>query len=129
MNLRTRFRFVAGLALVLSIVVAASVLAHPPLPRAPDLPLHIGGAATVPLVVIDPQGHLFERLVPSPRALPAPAIAQLLPNWEVGRNALMLLPNYEPGMATFELLQLGPLSAPAPSLDAPRAAPTDLDKP
>jgi hypothetical protein len=129
MNLRTHVQFVAGLALVLSIVVVASVAAHPPLPGAPDLPLHIDGAATVPLVVLDPQGHFFERLGPPTRALPAPGFGQLLPNWEVGRNAVMLLPNYESGMATFELLELHAISDPAPLLVAPRAAPTDADKP
>ena len=129
MNLRTRFRFVAGLALVLSIVVAASVAAHSPLPGAPDLPLHIAGATTAPLVVIDPRGHFSAQLVPPMLMLPGPGIAQLLPNWEVGRNAAMLIPNYEPGMATFELLDFGAISDPAPLLVAPRAAPTDLDKP
>ncbi len=129
MNLRTGFRFVAGLALLLSIIVAASVAAHPPLPGAPDLPRRIAGAATAPLVVIDPQGHFSERLVPPMLALPAPGIAQLLANWEVGRSAAMLLPNYEAGMATFELLDYSALSGPALLLVAPRAAPTDMDNP
>lgn len=133
MKLRTRVQFVAGLALVLSIVVAASVAAHPPLPGAPDLPLHITGAgeraALVPFAVPYRQWDHRAQVVPPMLALPAPGLAQLLPNWEVGRNAVMLLPNYESGMATFELLDFGVISDLAPSLVAPHAAPTDLDKP
>ena len=133
MNLRTRVQFVAGLALLLSIVVAASVAAHPPLPGAPDLPLHIGGAgeraALVPFAVPYRQWDHRALVVPSMLALPAPGFGQLLPNWEVGRNAVMLIPNYEPGMATFELLDFGAISDPAPLLVVPRVAPTDLDKP
>jgi hypothetical protein len=123
MNLRTRIRFVAGLALLLSIVVAEGVAAHSPLPGAPDLPMHIDGPVDVrPLNQPAPR-------VPPVLALPAPGVTQLLPNWEVGRSAAMLLPNYEPGLATFELLNFGAISGLAPLLVAPRAAPTCLDKP
>ncbi len=121
MNLRTRVQFVAGLALLLSIVVAARATAHPPLPGAPDLPLRIGGD--------DLHWNRPAQLVPPLLVLPAPGFGQLLPNWEVGRNAVMLIPNYEPGMATFELLDFGAISDQAPLLVVPRVAPTDLDKP
>src|SRR5205085_2752734 len=50
-------------------------------------------------------------LVPPLLAPPARGRAQLLPNWEVGRNADMLLPNYGPdNVVTFELLDFGRLS-------------------
>ena len=134
MNVHTRFRLLVGLALVLLIVVAASVSAHSPLPGAPDLPLRIIGegerAALVPLPFPRQQwgGHP-ELVVPPPLAQPAPGSAQLLPNWEVGRNAVMLLPNYEPGTVMFELLNLGAISSLAPAMVPPSAAPIYADKP
>jgi hypothetical protein len=127
MNRGTQFQFIAGLALVLSIVAAARVAAHSPLPGALDLPLHIGDAAA-----LRPWNHP-PTLIPPMATLRAPGRAQLLPNWEVGRNAAMLLPNYEPGSVTFELLEIGAISSLAAPTGAPpvapHATPIDADKP
>ena len=133
MNLRTRFRFVSGPALLLLIVVAASVAARPPLPGALELPLRITGAgeraALAPLAAPYWQWHHPALAVPPTLALPAPGIAQLLPNWEVGRNAVVLIPNYEPGTVTFELTDIGVISDSAPTPIARHAAPIYTDKP
>ncbi len=123
MNRRMLFQFVAGLALLISTVAVASVAAHSPLTGALDLPSHIGDAATLR------SWNHYAVLVPPPAALPVLGRVQLLPNWEVGRNAALALPNYEPGTVTFELLDIGAVSGFNSPVMAPRAAAADADKP
>jgi beta-lactamase regulating signal transducer with metallopeptidase domain len=50
----------------------------------------------------------FDPSQPSPPIDVPPPAAQLLPNWEVGRNAEMLIPNYEQGMARVVFVQQPP---------------------
>jgi len=124
MNLRTRVPFVVGVALALAIVATASVAGNPLLPGALDLPLLIDGA-----VDARPWNHPL-LLVPPLHAPPARGGAQLLPNWEVGRNAAMLLPNYGPDNAvTFELLDFAGLSGRDSPPAAPHAATIDPARP
>jgi hypothetical protein len=118
MKLRKRFRIAVGLVLLSSIVVAAHVAAHPPLIAALDLPMRIDGPDH--LAAPAPNANVYQRwddsLRPIPPAAPlaAPGLGLLLPNWEVGRNAVVLIPNYGPGMATVQLLRLAALPGVSP---------------
>jgi hypothetical protein len=118
MKLRERLRIVVGLALVLSVVVVAHVAAHPPFIAALDLPVWIDGPDRFAAPASN--GITYRRWDDSLRLIaPAPPLdvsgpGLLLPNWEVGRNAVVLIPNYEPGMATVQLLQVGVLAGATP---------------
>jgi hypothetical protein len=118
MKLRKRFHTAVGLALSFSVVAAAHVAAHPPLIAALDLPGRIDSPDRVAAPV--PNGNAYWRWDDSLRPIPsAPPLdvsrpGRLLPNWEVGRNAVVLIPNYEAGMATVQLLRLGVLPGVSP---------------
>ncbi len=109
MKLRQRSLIFAGLTLLLAIVVAAGRAAiHAPLPAVLDLLVRVDAvsvAAPAPTASFYRTWDDSLGPIPPKPALVAPEPGVLLPNWEVGRNAVVLIPNHQAGMATVQLLQ------------------------
>jgi beta-lactamase regulating signal transducer with metallopeptidase domain len=78
--------------------------------------------APVKLIVVAPVGGSLARRVSELQLVAAsPPVFQLIPNWEVGRDAAMLIPNYLPGTAKTVLVR--PSSDGVPLDARPQAVP------
>jgi beta-lactamase regulating signal transducer with metallopeptidase domain len=88
-------------------------------PQAIDVDVHL----KLRLINLPP-GHALRPLDSDPSKVitPEPPIFQLLPNWEVGRRAEKLIPNYVPGMAQELLVQSAPAARETEALRTARAA-------
>jgi beta-lactamase regulating signal transducer with metallopeptidase domain len=71
-----------------------------------------------------PPGHVLRPVDNDPSKVIAlePSIFQLIPNWETGRRAEKLIPNYVPGMAHMLLLESHPAIISTDALTRARAA-------
>jgi hypothetical protein len=119
-----------ALAIPLATVTPSTVHAlpqAPPRPASVRLKLHMvvpaAPVAAPPLVPLDYRTSAGAYVVPpQPPATPPPATLQLIPNWEQGKHAERLIPNYVPGTARVYLVEQPPVAS---TLEASPAVPTE----
>jgi hypothetical protein len=85
----------------------------------------VAPAATPPVVPLE--YRTFDRtdiVPPQPAAVPPPTTFELIPNWEKGKRAERLIPNYVPGMARVVLVepQPAPTAGSAPAIPPEKLA-------
>jgi beta-lactamase regulating signal transducer with metallopeptidase domain len=125
---------VACALMILLATLTSSVVRSVPQPSAedgqrPGVDIHLNVRMTAPVEPVglrtDYQYRPFDPRFPAQGQIPVappPSIFQLVPNWDMGRHAEMLIPNYQHGMAQTLLVEQLPAPAAAPAGDVVRQA-------